>query len=162
VDVADEPSRETLARLAESGYQQMLDAIADMILVKGPRSRIVWANKAFRDVYGMTNEELRGAIDSPTSEPDYTQKFVQDDQRVFETGETLDIPDEPVKSYDGSIRSYHTVKSAILDAMGKVVMTVGVSREITERKLTFIMTLPLRPTAMVGANTGKVSVPLSV
>ena len=45
-------------------YRQILDAIADMVLVKGAQSRILWANKAFRDYYGMTNEQLRDLIDA--------------------------------------------------------------------------------------------------
>jgi PAS domain S-box-containing protein len=135
VDVADEPVRATLAELAESGYQQMLDAIDDLVIVKGPRSRIVWANKAFRRAYGMTNEQLRGIIDSSASEPDYTLKYIRDDRHVFETGETLDIPDDPLRCYDGELRTYHTVKSAIFDADGRVAMTVGVSRDMSERKL---------------------------
>ena len=36
---------------------QVLDAIDDLVLVKGPKSRIIWANKAFRTYYAMTAEE---------------------------------------------------------------------------------------------------------
>jgi PAS domain S-box-containing protein len=121
--------------LGESDYRQVLDAISDMVLVKGPHSRIVWANKAFRDAYGMTNEQLRGIIDAPSSPPDITEKYVQHDAYVFETGKTLDIPEELLKRHNGELRSCHTVKSAIFDAGGSVVMTVGVSRDISERKL---------------------------
>jgi PAS domain S-box-containing protein len=132
VDVPDETAGVTLTQLGESGYQQVLDAIADMVLVKSRQSRIVWGNKAFREVYRMSNEQLRGLTDSRISEPDHTQKYVQDDKFVFDSGTTLDIPEEPVTRHDGSLRSFHTVKSPIFDTEGKVVMTVGVSRDITE------------------------------
>jgi PAS domain S-box-containing protein len=112
----------------------VLDAIVDMVLVKGPRSRIVWGNKAFRDAYGMTNEQLRGIIDSSAVEADLTLKYVQDDMRVFETGQSLDIPEEALTRHDGELRYCHTVKSAIFDSQGKVAMTVGVSRDITDRR----------------------------
>ena len=45
-------------------YQQILDAIADMVLVKGKDSRILWANRAFCDYYAMSNEQLRDLIDA--------------------------------------------------------------------------------------------------
>ena len=119
----------------ESSTLQVLDAIGDMVLVKGPGSRMVWANKAFRDFYGMTNEQLRGAVDAPFNEPDYTLQYVKDDAFVFETGRTLDIPEEHVTRHDGEVFLVHTVKSPIRDAAGNVVMTVGVFRDITNSRL---------------------------
>jgi len=41
-------------RDADGMLQQILDAITDMVLVKGPHSRLEWANKAFLSVYGMS------------------------------------------------------------------------------------------------------------
>jgi PAS domain S-box-containing protein len=127
---------EEALRRTEQMYRQVLDAISDMVLVKGLKSRIVWANKAFRNYYGMTNDQLRDSIDAPFNEPDYTQQYVKDDAAVFTTRKTVDIPQEPVTRHDGEVRLFHTVKSPIFDADGSVIMTVGVSREITERKRT--------------------------
>ena len=115
-------------------YQKILDAITDLVLCKGPRSRIVWANKAFRDYYGMTNQQLHDMIDAPFNEPDFTKQYIKDDHYVFTTGHPLNIPDEPVTRFDGAVRNFHTVKSAIVDRNGSVRMTVGVSRDITEQK----------------------------
>jgi PAS domain S-box-containing protein len=120
--------------LGEATFRQILDAIADLVLVKGPQSRLLWANRAFLDVYGMSNEQLQGLIDAPFVEPDFTQQYVKDDHQVFSTGKTLHIPTEPVTSHDGHILLCQTVKSAIFDRDGKVAMTVGVSRDITDRK----------------------------
>ena len=120
--------------LGEATFRQILDAIADMVLVKGPQSRLLWANRAFLDVYGMTNQELQGLIDAPFVEPDFTQQYVKDDYQVFSTGKTLHIPEEPVTSHDGHILVCQTVKSAIFDDKGQVAMTVGVSRDISDRK----------------------------
>ncbi|MFB8792391.1 MAG: PAS domain-containing protein [Potamolinea sp.] len=114
-------------------YQQILDAIPDFILCKGSQSCIIYANKAFREYYGMTMEQLQGIIDSPIVNPDYTQQYVQDDAYVFNTGQSLSI-EEPVVRYDGSERLFNTVKTAIRGASGQVIQTVGVSRDITERK----------------------------
>ncbi|HEX6240031.1 MAG TPA: ATP-binding protein [Polyangiales bacterium] len=115
-------------------YRQILDAIADMVLVKGKHSRILWANKAFRDYYGMSNEQLRDLVDAPFNQVDFTQQYVRDDFKVFSSGETLEVPEEPVTRQDGVVHLFNTVKSAIRDEHGVVRMTVGVSRDITETK----------------------------
>jgi rsbT co-antagonist protein RsbR len=115
-------------------YGQLLDAVPEMVLCKGPESRIVYANKAFRDYYGMDQKALQGLIDAPFNEPDYTQQYIKDDAHVFMTGQTLDIPSEPVTRYDGEVRLFHTVKSAVRNAEGNVIYTVGISHDITTEK----------------------------
>ncbi len=115
-------------------YQQVLDAITDFIVVKGPKSRIVWANRAFRDYYQMENLELIGMVDTEFQEPDYTQQYILDDSSVFNTGQVRQILEEPIKSSKGEVHYFDTIKSPIFDTEGQVVMTVGVSRNTTDRK----------------------------
>lgn len=133
-DITDRQASAARRFFAEEVYQQILDAIEDMVLVKGPKSKLLWANKAFRDLYGMTNEELHGLIDAPRNEPDFTQQYVRDDLHVFETGNRLVIDEEPVTRHDGAVRTLTTVKSALRSAGGEVIGTVGVSRDITEKR----------------------------
>jgi PAS domain S-box-containing protein len=117
---------------AQHHFRQILDAISDLVLVKGPGSRIIWGNKAFRDLYGMSNEELQGLIDAPFVPSDVTERYVLDDAVVFSTG-TVFTTEEPVTGADGRVLRYRTQKSPIRDASGRVVMTVGVSHDITAR-----------------------------
>ncbi|MEG4800787.1 PAS domain S-box protein [Microcoleus sp. ARI1-B5] len=132
--LAEIASAQQKLRDSEQKYHQILDSIADMVLVKGPESKIVWANQAFRDYYGMTEEELQGILDAPFNNPDYTLQYIQDDAFVFKTGQTLQIPEEPVVRHDGEVRLFSTVKTPIRSEEGQVTMTVGVSRDMTERK----------------------------
>ncbi|MGK7924203.1 MAG: PAS domain S-box protein [Spirulina sp.] len=133
LDIGDRKAAEQALRESEAKYQQILDAITDMVLVKGEKSRIVWANKAFRDYYGMSNAELLHLIDASFNDPDYTQQYIRDDAYVFTTGETLEV-EEPVTRYDGIVRQFSTIKSAIRNEDGRIGLTVGVSRDITDRK----------------------------
>lgn len=130
----DRKRAEEALRESEQRYRQILDAITDMVLVKESRSRIVWANKAFRDYYALENEQLRDLIDAPFNQVHYTQRYLQDDAYVFQTGQTLIVPNEPVTRHDGEERLFDTIKSPIFNSEGQVVMTVGVSRDTTERK----------------------------
>jgi PAS domain S-box-containing protein len=122
-------------RESEKRYHQILDSIADMVLVKGSQSKILWANQAFRDYYGMSEKELQGIVDAPFANPDDTLQYIKDDTFVFETGQTLAISEEPVVRHDGEVRLFSTVKTPIRNEDGQVTMTVGVSRDMTERKL---------------------------
>ena len=113
-------------------YKSVLDAIPDLVLVKGNRSKLLWANKSFLDYYGMTEQQLEDIVDSPHVDPDDTVQYVKDDHRVFTTGAMLDVPSEPITGADGDVRYFHTIKAPIFDEGGHVVRTVGVSRLIED------------------------------
>ena len=134
-EIGDRKAAERALKESEAKYQQILDAITDMVLVKREKSRIVWANKAFRDYYGMSNEDLQDLIDASFNNPNYTQQYVRDDAYVFTTGQPLEV-EEPVTRYDGEVRQFNTIKSAIRNEKGEVILTVGVSRDISDRKAT--------------------------
>lgn len=132
-DIDDRKKTQQALIETEQQYEQTLDAINDLVLVKGPKSKILWANEAFRTYYGMSNEEMAGIIDAPFAEPEYTEQYMIDDEAVFQTGKALST-EEPVKRFDGEIRYFNTVKSPIFNIEEKVIKTVGVSRDITENK----------------------------
>ncbi len=113
-------------------YRQTLDVFPDMVLIKGPQSRILHANKAFRDCYGMSMEQLRDLIDAPFVDPDYTQQYVKDDEYVFTHGETLQITEE-ITRHDGTLLSVETSKLPVFNAAGQVAQVVAVIRDVGER-----------------------------
>jgi rsbT co-antagonist protein RsbR len=114
-------------------FFQTVDQLDEMVLIKGPKSRIVYANKAFRELYAMSLEQLNGLIDAPFNEPDYTQQYIRDDEQVFVTGQALEIPVEHVVRHDGSLRQVHTLKAPVYNNAGQISHTVAVMQDITER-----------------------------
>ena len=121
-------------RASEEIFQDILDAIGDIVFVKGPGSKLLWGNRALLSYYGMTRKQLAGIIDAPFVEPDLTQQYLRDDQFVFSSGTRLEIPEEPITRFDGEVRTFHTTKSPVFDSHGKVVLLVGRSTDITDRK----------------------------
>jgi PAS domain S-box-containing protein len=93
----------------------------------------VYGNKAFRDLYGMSLEQLNGMIDAPFNEPDYTQQYIRDDELVFTSGQPLEIPMEHVVRHDGAVRNVHTLKAPAYNSAGQVSHTIAVIQDITER-----------------------------
>ena len=129
--VADTKASTTMRAITEDYYVQILDALEELVLIKGPKSRLMWANKAFRNFYGMTNDQLRGIVDAPFNEPDYTLQYVKDDSYVFEREKVLNIPEEPVKRHDGELHLFRTIKYPHRDINGEVIGTFGISRDLT-------------------------------
>ena len=62
---------------AEDRQRQILDAMADMILVKDADSKIVWANRALREAWGTDNDHLLGQDYKPALEARGTQSFAR-------------------------------------------------------------------------------------
>ncbi len=119
---------------AEDRQRQILDAMADMILVKDADSKIVWANRALREAWGTSNEELLGQAYNPQSKTDERNRSLEQDALVLDTQDTVLLPDERLERKDGRILQVDTVKSPIFDSKGRVIMTVGVSRDVSDRK----------------------------
>ena len=119
---------------AEDRQRQILDAMADMILVKDVDSKIVWANRALREAWGTDNESLAGQDYNPQSRSDERYRSLEQDALVLDTQDTVLLPDERLERKDGRILQVDTVKSPIFGSDGQVIMTVGVSRDVSDRK----------------------------
>jgi len=119
---------------AEDRQRQILDAMADMILVKDADSKIVWANRALREAWGTDNDHLLGQGYNPHSKLEERNRSLEQDALVLDTQDTILLPDERLERKDGRILQVDTVKSPIFDADGQVIMTVGVSRDVSDRK----------------------------
>lgn len=124
---------EQALRMQVELYAQTLDTLPDMVIVKGPRSQMLYANKALRDCYDMTLAQLQDMIDAPFVEPDYTQKYIQDDQYVFTTGKPLKIV-ESIMRHDGQVLPVETIKLPVFDETNQVIRMVAIIHDISEQE----------------------------
>jgi PAS domain S-box-containing protein len=115
-------------------FGQILDALADMVLVRGEDSRILWANRAFREYTGTSNADLRDRLHAPASDQDLGAEAARARQHLLGSGEVLDIAEEPLTRHDGVVQIFHTLESPVTEPGGKVRMTVGVARNITGQR----------------------------
>ncbi len=119
-----------LESLAEDQLlRHVLSASSDMVFVKDSRNRLLWANRSFCEFYGKPLLELRDFV-----EPDETNaaRYLAEDARVLQQGETVEIPEEPALRCDGLTRWFHTVKTPLFDGKGVPTMLVAVSRDVTD------------------------------
>jgi PAS domain S-box-containing protein len=126
-EIAERKRAEDTLHSTEQLYQQILDSIDQNF-------RMLWGNKAFRDYFNMTNEELRETLDSSFNTPEFSQEYNDVDAHVLNTGKISNVPEESVTRHDGQVHHFHTIKAPLFDQNGKVQKLVGVARDITEGK----------------------------
>ncbi|HEY8932297.1 MAG TPA: PAS domain S-box protein [Rariglobus sp.] len=116
-------------------FRHALENVSAYVYIKDTRSRYVYANRATLGLFGVTAEELPGCDDSRFFPPDVVSRLREVDARVFKgerTAEEIDVADGP-----GGRRVYWEVKTPIPagDGSGRIVGLLGISNDITERKL---------------------------
>lgn len=108
----------------------LLDHSKDMIFVKDEQFRILYANKAFLNMYAP---ELRDTLIGTTTIENFSEEeaavFLKEDQKAFEQGSSELI--EELRDYLGIKRRYQTQKIRFMDRRGRVLM-LGICNEITQ------------------------------
>lgn len=111
----------------------IMESTPDAVFVKDLESRYVMINPAAAKFVEMTPDEVLGSTDARVF-PRETGQWVMDrDRQVIETGVTLTY--ELAQPVRGATRTYLTTKGPFRDADGRVVGVLGISRDITDRKL---------------------------
>lgn len=103
-----------------------IKSAADLRFVRINRSEETLLRCSRGEIVGRTDYDL-----FPRSEADF---FTAKDREVLASGRLLDIPEEPIKVKDGSVRIIHTMKIPIRNEAGQPRYLLGISEDITERK----------------------------
>jgi PAS domain S-box-containing protein len=115
----------------------LIDNLPDKVYVKDNKSRYVINNIVHLHSIGLSKQEdALGKTSFDFFPEQFAKKFTLDEQNVFETGEALINREEEVLDAEtGKINWHLTTKVPIRDNHGKIIGIVGISRDITERKL---------------------------
>ncbi|MBL1175195.1 PAS domain S-box protein [Pantanalinema sp. GBBB05] len=131
---AEQSLRDSESRLAERNtiLQSVIESTPDVVFVKDRHGRIVIANSAFVRFFDCPLEALIGKDDADLWSPEMAHQLRELDYRIMTTGiaETLE---ECVPHPEG-MRTYLTTKSPWYDAQGNIIGTIGLSRDISDRK----------------------------
>jgi len=112
--------------------ETFVNNIPDMAWVKDRDSKFIIANKAFCDAVGMAHEFLvNNTCDVCFGE--LAVKFKADDRAVMES-KTQKRIEESIIDGNKKVVWLETIKSPLHDGAGAIVGTVGIARDITERK----------------------------
>ncbi len=124
----------TAPELEQGGrfLRTILDNIPDPVWLKDRSGRFLACNKAFAEFHGCSVETLLGRTVIDVI-PQGADRLAQEDERVLGSRKPLRV-EQPIPDEKGRTRWFETIKSPIFDESGEVVGTVGIAREITERK----------------------------
>ena len=118
--------------------RMVIDNLPDFVYAKDKQGRFVLNNIAHARSLGLNSPaEMKGKSDFDFHPPELAAQFYADEKKIIETGEPI-INQEQYKCRpnDKSGKKYWSVSSKVLwhDAQGKVLGTVGISRDTTEQK----------------------------
>jgi PAS domain S-box-containing protein len=120
--------------------RMVIDNLPDFVYAKDKQGRFVLNNTAHARSLGVNSPvEMKGKSDFDFFPPELAAQFYADEKKIIETGQSI-INQEQYKCRpnDKSGKKYWSVSSKVLwhDAQGKVLGTVGISRDTTEQKRT--------------------------
>ncbi len=114
----------------------LIDNLPVMIFVKDARTlRYARQNRATLNLLGLSRDEVIGKCDRDFLPPEQADFIQTKDREVLSTGRPVDIPEQPIHARLLGVRTLHTTKMPILDEHGTPEFILGISEDITERKL---------------------------
>ena len=129
--------KQTEERLVAEGnlLSTVIDNLPDYIFVKDINSRLIMDNIAHRRLLGTTVlGEVVGKTDFDFFPENLAAPYFADEQKIIQSGEAMINREEPVVGKDGRQRWLLTTKVPLRDRQGTIIGTVGINRDITERK----------------------------
>lgn len=117
-------------------FRQVIDLNPSFIFAKDREGRFTLVNQAVANAFGATVEDIVGKKDSdfnPNLEE--VENFRRDDLEVMDSKVRKFVPEEQITDCDGNIRYLQTVKIPIIGKDGVSNQILGVSTDITKRKL---------------------------
>jgi PAS domain S-box-containing protein len=115
--------------------QTLMDNIPDTIYFKDATSRFMRINKAQARALGAKDTaDAIGKTDFDFFGEEHAQNAYVDEQRIVKTGEPLISKVEKITTPDGRLWWVSATKVPIKDKDGRIIGTVGISRDVTEQK----------------------------
>ena len=114
----------------------LLNTAQDCIYFKDRESRFIKISPAHAKSFSLDDpEDVVGKTDFDFFDEKHARKAYDDEQRIIATGEPLKNVEEMETWPDGTVTWCSTTKVAMYDGDGTIVGIVGISRDITQRKL---------------------------
>ena len=147
--------RQAALERSEAFLDSVIEHLPAMVFVKDAQElRFTRFNAAGEAMIGHRREALLGRSDFDLFPAEQAEQFTAMDRRTLEEGHLVDIPEEEILTASGELRILHSRKIPILDADGRPAYLLGISQDITERKVVEAEIRQAREDAQL-ANTAK-------
>ncbi|MEO6683297.1 MAG: ATP-binding protein [Ginsengibacter sp.] len=115
--------------------ETVLDNIPNMLFIKNAGDlTFLRFNKAGENLLGTSREVLIGKNDYALFSKEQADEYVSRDWKVLGQKEVIDFPEEKLATKFGD-RWLHTRKLPVFDSNGKPIYLLGISVDITEKKI---------------------------
>ena len=126
--ISDENLKKSTSRL-----RALIDTIPDLVWLKDADGVFLQCNQRFESLYGAKETEIIGKTDYDFVSKEEADFFRQKDKEANALGKSL-LFEETVSFADGHKEILETIKTPILAKDGHLIGTLGIARDITEKK----------------------------
>jgi PAS domain S-box-containing protein len=136
-DVTEQKKMQESLQQERNLLRTLIDNLPDYVYIKDIEGRFVVANMAIVHQFGFNSlSELIGKSDYDLFPHELAERYFVDEQKIIQSGQGIYEYEGPTidKSKKEKERWVTTVKVPLRDTQGKIISTVGISRDITERK----------------------------
>jgi PAS domain S-box-containing protein len=133
IDITERREAEAKMRASEKRLLAIIENIPDMAWLKDVEGRYSAVNETFADACGIRAEDMPGKRDIDIWPKKLAEKYLADDRKVAETGKRM-VSEEQLVDARGNERWIETIKTPLFNEKGELYGTIGIAREITERK----------------------------
>jgi diguanylate cyclase (GGDEF)-like protein/PAS domain S-box-containing protein len=131
-DITKRKQAEDKLQVIQLQWSQFLEASPDLMWIKDASGRYVAANKTYYQVESSVNGDVVGKTAAECFPPEKAARYMADDRVAIEKGASES--EFNVVGVDGKLRNFLTKKVVLRTPDGSVAGTLGISRDITERK----------------------------
>ena len=117
----------------EQQQRALLDNIPDMAWLKDRNCRYLAVNTAYLDTLALPENAVLGKRPDEIWPAEIAEVYLRTDRAVLKSGRRRRYEESRPDS-SGNPRWFETIKSPIRDQAGRIIGTVGISRDISERK----------------------------
>lgn len=122
-------------KTSQSFLESMIEFLPNMMFVKEAKNlTFVRLNRAGEKLTGLPREKLIGKSDFDFFPKEQAEFFISKDREVLARRAVVDIPEEPLSTPKG-IRYLHTKKIPLFGPDGEPAYLLGISEDISEKKL---------------------------
>jgi len=114
-------------------FRSLVESMPQNVFSKDLHGRFTFANRNYCATEGKSLIDILGKTDFDLHPYELAQKYLQDDQKIIQSGETVDFVEihQPL----GEDKYFvHVIKTPVNDSQGRVVGLLGMFWDITEEK----------------------------